>query len=64
MEKPELIENPDLSKVIQLFEEMHTEILLDEFHEDSDNKQYIFETIAEALYGDDYFKWFNENAYR
>ncbi len=50
-----------LEKVIAIFEEEHDEIEAGKYNEDNDNVQYIYEAVAEAIYGKDYFKWYNDN---
>lgn len=58
---PQLQSIPELASVIRIFENIHQEIEDGTYHEDNDNTQYIYEEIASALYGPNYFKWLNGN---
>jgi hypothetical protein len=58
---PEPVVEPDFSSVIKLAVNIRDEIVGGEYHEDSAFPQYMFEEAMKAVYGDDFFVWFNKN---
>ncbi len=59
MDKPTPSESPDFSEVIRLvkdhFEYRHAQ----DYHEDNDDRTYIFEASLRAVYGSNVFKYLN-----
>ena len=58
---PKLLEHPNWTNVISMGKYRVEQISSEKFHEDNDDKQYIFEEVMKALYGKDYFQWENSN---
>lgn len=56
---PTPVDSPDFKKAISVSERMNEEIMSGEFHEDNDFSHYIYEEFMRAVYGKDYFKWYN-----
>lgn len=57
--KPErlpIVNHHELSVLVQQYVDY---VDGDEYHEDNDYSQYIFEAAMEAYYGKDYWKWHN-----
>lgn len=57
--KPELIKNPDWSKLTKMVEFNLNDAIKSKYWS-NDVNHYIFEEVMIALYGKDFFKWFNE----
>lgn len=57
--RPKLIENPDLTNLI---EECEAEIngILEDGRSPKDIEHYIYEVAMKTFYGKDYFKWYNK----
>lgn len=54
---PELIENPDFSRIIKLCQDHIKEIADRSFYDDSDLKHYLYEEVMTALYGEKFWEW-------
>jgi len=54
-------DNIDLSGVISQAEHIINSVVNDTYYEENDNPQFIYEAVMTALYGDDFFEWFNKN---
>lgn len=61
IDRPRLNPNPDWSGVISQTEETINDIVAGTYHSDRDDKQYLWEEVMKALYGRDFFNWFNKN---
>ena len=59
--KPQLIENPDLTGLKNTIGEYIDSIFDGTYHEDSDIRHWIFEAAVTAIYGKDVFDWINKN---
>lgn len=59
-ERPQLKEDIQLEKVINIAENAVNRIVKGEYHPDNDDSHYIWEATMEALYGEDFFDWYNE----
>ena len=51
MNRPLPNPNPDLSGIIEMFEMLH------DGHRVKDMPQHVYETLAQALYGEYYWEW-------
>jgi len=63
--RPTLIpkEDRDLSSVESMCEDIVEQVVKGTYHEDNDDAQYMYEEVMCSMYGSDFFKWFNKNAY-
>lgn len=61
IERPKIKENINWGSVILIMEKEIDEIVGGTYHEDNDNSQYVYEEVAKAIYGEEYFKWINKN---
>jgi hypothetical protein len=61
-ETPKPVDNPDFSGLIEMFQGEIRDICKGNYHDDthSDFIHYVYETAAEAIYGKDFFKWYNK----
>ena len=50
----------DFSKVAEMVINHVNSMNTDEYHEDNDDKHYIYKAAIEAVYGKDVWKWINE----
>lgn len=57
---PTMQENIDWSSVIANAKSELDEVTNGKYHEDNDNAQYMYEAVMKAVYGEDYFKWLNQ----
>lgn len=58
--KPEPVVNPDFAELYKLCKD-HIDFLdSDEYHEDNDDKTFIYEAALEAVFGKDVWKWVNQ----
>jgi len=58
---PKLIEIPDLSTLISQAKDIVQEVVDGTWHEDNDDAHYMYEAVMEALYGEKFWNWFNDN---
>lgn len=61
-EGPKPIESPDFSKVMGMVLDLLHNAQQDEYWSD-DNDHYIFEAVMEAIYGPDFFDWWNSKGW-
>ena len=54
--------HPHLQQAINILEDEHEKMLAGTYHEDNDNSEYLFEVFAQAVYGEDIFKWRNKHS--
>lgn len=59
MTRPKPIENPDTFALGALVTEYMDFIESEEYHEDNDFRQYIFEEAVRTIYGKDVWKYIN-----
>lgn len=59
---PTIQKDIDWSNVIKQAEDIRDEVVNGEYHEDNDNDHYLYEAVMEAVFGKDFFKWFNKNS--
>ena len=59
MEKPIMIENPDLTKLKKMVQHQINEISNPDYCDDNDNDYYIYEVAMEAFFGKDVFRYIN-----
>ena len=52
---------PHLYKISDVCKSYVAYLVSDEYHEDNDWKQYIYETVLEAIYGATFWNWKKEN---
>lgn len=62
--RPQVKDNPKWAKVIVMAEDIVNRVAAGEYSEDNDDAHYMWEQVMETLYGEDFFEWFNKNAYR
>ncbi len=60
METPKMLETPELDELKELVKEYIDFLYSDEWYEDNDYHQYIFEKTIEAFYGKNIFKELNK----
>lgn len=58
---PPMVSDPDWSGVIATAKSVVDEILNGSYHEDNDDKHYMYEEAMQAVYGKDFFDWMNAN---
>lgn len=59
MKIPETLKQPDLTALQKLCAEYMEFLISDEYHEDNDYHQFIYEAAIEALYGKDIWTFIN-----
>jgi hypothetical protein len=61
MEKPKILETPDISRLVKICQEYMDFVDNDEeYYEDNDYDHYIFETAMSTLFGERVFDFINE----
>jgi hypothetical protein len=61
MEKPKILENPDISRLVKICQEYMDFVDNDEeYYEDNDYDHYIFEEAMSTLFGKRVFDFINE----
>jgi hypothetical protein len=61
MEKPKVLENPDISRLVKICQEYMDFVDNDEeYYEDNDYDHYIFEEAMSTLFGERVFDFINE----
>jgi hypothetical protein len=61
MEKPKILETPDISGLMRICQEYMDFVDNDEeYYEDNDYNQYIFEEAMKSLFGEKVFDFINE----
>lgn len=61
MKKPEQINEPDLTALRKICQDYIDFIDNDEeYHEDNDYNQYVFETALETIFGKDVYEYINK----
>lgn len=58
--RPQPNPNPDWRKVNAMATSHFLERHSPDYHEDNDDKQYIFEAVMEAVYGEDVWVYLNK----
>lgn len=58
---PKVQENIDWSNVISTVQDQVKDVEEGTYFDEEDSKQYVWEAVMEAMYGKDFFKWFNKN---
>lgn len=59
-EAPQVKENIDWTSVINDAISRRDSVIEGSYHEDNDDAQYMFEAVMQAVFGEDYFSWENE----
>lgn len=62
--RPQIKNDVKWAKVIVMAEDIVNRVASGDYHEDNDDAHYMWEEVMTALYGNDFFEWFNKNAYR
>ncbi len=61
MEKPKVLENPDISRLVKICQEYMDFVDNDEeYYEDNNYDQYIFEEAMATIFGERVFDFINE----
>ena len=60
VEPPEMIENPDLEPIIKILNDYVEYINGEGFCEDNDYPEFIYETVINVFFGEDFWDWFNK----
>lgn len=58
---PTVQENINWSNVIATAKDQVKDVEEGTYFDEEDSKQYIWEEVMTAIYGKDFFKWFNQN---
>lgn len=53
----------DWSEVIRIAKELVDDVVTDKYHSDNDDEHYIYEAAMEAIYGKDFWDWWNKNVH-
>ena len=59
-ENPTIIKNPDTSDLVRLLKEYIEFVYSEDFYEDSDYEEYIFEEVMMTFFGQDIFERMKE----
>jgi len=62
-EKPKFIENPNIDDLKKSLEAHINYLYSDDYHEDNDEKYYLYEAVMEAFYGKEIFDKLNKEVF-
>lgn len=57
---PKVRESIDWSKVVEIAKGERDDIVKGDYHEDKDNKHWIYEEVMQAVF-EGYFDWYNDH---